>query len=122
MGIAYRKRKRDKKIKTTVIPSLPAYLDMYHPTLYTPLSPPSIGSFCVSQHLQRKMTTVDNASVKLLSILIDIIISGIVMQSNLRCIYWRDVVFTLTAVAVFPSCFRVLQLVTLKCGIDHGFC
>jgi len=67
------------------------------------------------------MTTDDNASVTLLSVLIDIISSGIVMQPNLKCFYWRDVVFTLTAVTVFPCYFRVLKLVTLKCGIDHGF-
>jgi len=66
------------------------------------------------------MTTGDNASVTLLSVLIDIISSGIVMQPNLKCFCWRDVVFTLTAVTVFP-CFRVLKLVTLKCGTDHGF-
>jgi len=66
------------------------------------------------------MTTGDNASITLLSVLIDIINSGIVMQPNLICLYWRDVVFTLTPVTVFP-CFRVLKLVMLKCGIDHGF-
>ena len=33
--------------------------------------------------------------------------------------FWGDVVFTLTAVAVFP-CFRVLENVMLKSGIDNG--
>jgi hypothetical protein len=66
------------------------------------------------------MRTGDNASVTLFSVLIDIISSGIVIQPNLKCFYWKDVVFTSTAVAVFP-CFRVLKLVILKCGIDHGF-
>ena len=28
---------------------------------------------------------------------------------------------TLTAVAMFPCYFRVITLVTLKCGIDHRF-
>jgi hypothetical protein len=63
------------------------------------------------------MRTGDNASVTLLSVRIDIISSSeTVMQPNLICFYWRDVVFTLTALAVFP-CFRVLKFVMLKCWI-----
>ena len=67
------------------------------------------------------MRTGDNALGTLLSILIDTVSSGIVMQPNLKCFCWRDVVFTLTAVAAFPSCFRILKRVMLKCGIDSGF-
>ena len=41
------------------------------------------------------------------------------MQPNLKCFYWRDVVFTLTAVAVFP-CFRVLKLVMLTLRMNKS--
>jgi len=84
---------------------------MYLPTLYTP--PPSSGSLCCLSAPTRKMRTGDNTSVTLLSVRIDIISSGTVMQPNLKCFYWGDVVFTLTAPAVFP-CFRVLKFVMLK--------
>jgi len=87
---------------------------MYLPTAYTP---PNQWLFvCLSVPL-RKKPTGDNASVTLLSVFIDIINSRIVTQSKLKCIYWRDVVFTLTAVGVFP-CFRILKLVMFKSGID----
>jgi hypothetical protein len=41
--------------------------------------------------------------------------------SHLNRFCHRDVVFTLTAVAVFPSCFRIIRLVTSKCWMYHGF-
>ena len=99
---------------------------MYLPSAYTP--PIQWLFVCLSAPLRKKPTD-DNASVTLLSVLIDIIISQIVMQPNLKCFYWRDVVFTLTALGVFP-CFRVLRLVMFKCGLDdvltsshsHIFC
>ena len=65
------------------------------------------------------MTTGDNASVTLLSVLIDIISSEIVMRPNLKCFYWRDVVFTLTTVTVFP-CFRLVRTVKLKLRFEKS--
>jgi hypothetical protein len=91
---------------------------MYLPTVHTP--PIQWFFLCLSAPTI-KMIDSDNASVKLLSVLIDIISSEIVMQPNLKWFCWRNVVFKLTAVAVVPSFFRVLKLVTLKCWIDHGF-
>jgi hypothetical protein len=112
--IACRKIQRDKNQSNSLASCIPRHVPSYS-------LPPMQSIFLFLSAPTRKMTTGDNASVTLLSVLIDIISSRIVMQPNLKCFYWRDVVFTLTAVTVFPCYFRVLKLVTLKCGIDHGF-